>query len=441
MASESVRGLDPDLLAAVFDGVADGILAYDCDRNVVAMNRAAEEITGYSLAEAMGRSAESIFRGELCTRVCDGCGSEHACEAISDLGVRFTTLDGESRVLRMHRTSFGAIGSGCVVIFRDVTQLAKPEREVGSREGFHGYVGEHATVHEVVSIVQEVADGESTVLILGETGTGKELVARAVHAESGRARKPFVTVNCSAFHEGLLESDLFGHVKGSFTGAIADRVGRFQAADGGTIFLDEIGDAPLPVQVRLLRVLQERTLERVGDSRSSSVDVRVIAATNQDLTALMRGGQFREDLYYRLRVVPVHLPALRDRPSDIPLLLDHFIHRFNRVMGRTVLGIEDGCIRALAAHCWPGNVRELEHAIEHAFVRCRGEVLAMSDFPKEVVRPEEAAPRLGAPGGHAAEEIQDALQRTGGNRTEAARLLGVDRTTLWRRMKRLGLSG
>ncbi|RMI14196.1 MAG: sigma-54-dependent Fis family transcriptional regulator [Calditrichaeota bacterium] len=298
---------------------------------------------------------------------------------------------------------------------------------------------------DLLRMVAQVAHSDATVLILGESGTGKELLARAIHYNSPRREKPLITVNCPSIPENLLESELFGHVKGAFTGAIKDRKGKFELADGGTIFLDEIGDLPEALQAKLLRVLQEHEIERLGDSRTLRVDVRVIAATNKNLENLVREGKFREDLYYRLSVVPLTIPPLRERREDIPFLVDHFLRQY---AGERRLRIDPAVISALQAYDWPGNVRELENIIERMVVLSRSDTLTLQDLPPHIVQanaPENPVGVSGEEGELSLEEIErraiiEALHRAGGNQTQAAKLLKIPRHVLLYRMKKFGLS-
>jgi transcriptional regulator with GAF, ATPase, and Fis domain len=290
------------------------------------------------------------------------------------------------------------------------------------------------------------------VLITGETGTGKELTARTIHEQSGRKIGPMVKVNCSALTESLLESELFGHAKGAFTGAIKDKIGRFELADAGTLFLDEIGDVSPYIQVKLLRFLQEREFERVGEGETRRADVRIITATNKDLRALVRKGDFREDLYYRLKVFPIHMPPLRERKEDVGLLIHYFIEKFNKQTGKAIGSLSSEAALTLMDYSWPGNIRELENAIEHAFVTCREKEIGIFDLPLEIRHVELTStsgmqkqdgpspiPELFTKRKHLTrEDLAGALKITQGNRIEAARLLGVDRTTLWRYMKKWG---
>ena len=273
---------------------------------------------------------------------------------------------------------------GAVLVIRDITLLRDLERELRERHQFQNIIGRSKKMQDTYRLLEDLANLETTVLITGESGTGKELVARALHYSGQRAFKPFVTVSCSALAESLLESELFGHVRGAFTGAIRDKQGRFQAANGGTILLDEIGDISPLIQLKLLRVLQEKEIERVGESTPQKVDVRVIACTNKDLKEKVRRGEFRQDLYYRLKVVEVSLPPLRDRLEDLPLLVDHFCHSFNERFKKNIEGISNEVLGKFMDYPWPGNVRELEHVMEHAFVLCHGGVITLEHLPSEI---------------------------------------------------------
>jgi transcriptional regulator with PAS, ATPase and Fis domain len=293
-------------------------------------------------------------------------------------------------------------------------------------------------MQDIYRLLEDLANLETTVLITGESGTGKELVARALHYSGQRAFKPFVTVNCSALTESLLESELFGHVKGAFTGAIKDKQGRFQAANGGTILLDEIGDISPLIQLKLLRVLQEKVFERVGESTPQKVDVRVIACTNKDLKEKVKKGEFRQDLYYRLKVVEVPLPPLRDRLEDLPLLVDHFCRSFNERFKKNIEGISSEVLSRFMNYPWLGNVRELEHVMEHAFVLCHGRVITLEHLPSEISNDEKTEqitiPKIHGKEPKQAQEILDALNKTDWNKAKAARILGIGRRTIYRKI-------
>jgi len=325
---------------------------------------------------------------------------------------------------------------------------------------FSGIIARSASMHRIFRLIDQIRDNDATVLITGASGTGKELVAKAIHTRSHRGAGPFVVVNCGALPEALLESELFGHARGAFTGAVRDKPGRFEVADGGTLFLDEVGDLPLPLQVKLLRALQEHSFERLGENRTRHVDVRVLAATHVDLARAVAERRFRDDLYYRLRVVPIEIPPLAQRREDLELLVRHFLSRVGRARGRS-LRLSPAANRAMLSYHWPGNVRELQNALEYATAVCEGQTIHPSDLPAEITREGESrwtrpsvappAPLPGQPGSqslphdlsaaetHHAQALLEALQATGGHRERAAKLLGISRTTLWRKLKQYRL--
>jgi two-component system response regulator HydG len=338
---------------------------------------------------------------------------------------------------------------GVVITARDLTHLEDIDKR-DQRTHFHRFVGKSQAMQRIYALIESVGKLDTTVLITGESGTGKELVADALHAESPRRNRPLVKVDCTAIPEELLESELFGHKKGSFTGADRDRLGRILQADGGTLFLDEIGDISSRMQLRLLRFLQERTFYPVGQDQPIQVDVRVITATNADLKAKVRSEQFREDLYFRLRVVDIILPPLRERREDVPLLAQHFLTIFDKRMQKGVTGFSDSVMELLLNHSWPGNIRELEHVIERAYVLCSGDTIKTDHLPSDIMFPETSQPPVHEPAapqpvqaqpiypaGESVDEVKriiDALRRTAGNKAKAARLLGVDRSTLYRKI-------
>ncbi len=329
------------------------------------------------------------------------------------------------------------------------TKVEEAARRLGERHQLDKIIGKSAEIQSVFTAILAAASSSSTVMIQGESGTGKELVAGAIHYQSPVAQGPFVIVNCSALPENLLESELFGHVKGAFTGALSDRIGRMEEADGGTLFLDEIGELTPLVQVKLLRVLQEKTIERIGESRKRQLDVRIITATHRDLYSLVRQGHFREDLYYRLKVFPIHIPPLRARKTDIPLLIKHFIDRQNLATGKQICRVAPSAMQNLLDYDWPGNVRELENAVEHAFVLCQSRTIALNHLPLEIREPgyrtTRSIPRNESRGssvsgekGHPKlnrKDLINTLHDCNWNKAEAARRLGVSRTAVWKRMK------
>ena len=325
--------------------------------------------------------------------------------------------------------------SMAVVILEDITELSGLRDLLKTERSFAGIVGTTLTMIDIFNTIREVADVNVPVLVMGESGTGKELVARAIHNEGSRASRPFVPVNCGALPDGLLESELFGHVKGAFTGAVRDRKGRFELADTGTIFLDEIGDLSPNMQVKLLRVLQEGSFERVGSEKTVTVDVRVVCATNKPLAREVEAGRFRDDLYYRLAVVPITVPPLRERLVDLPLIAEHILGRAAATAGGRRVTLSEEVITALMAHDWPGNVRELQNALQFAFIKCKGDVIELDHLPPGMrkARLGEVASRR-APLTLTAEAIAQALRESGGNRTRAAELLGVSRATFYRHL-------
>ena len=366
---------------------------------------------------ALAETVRTGQRQELKRIECRGNGSR--TRIVSVIATPTTSEDG-------HRT-------GAVAVIRDETELDALERQLQQRSHFHTIIGRAPVMQQLFTRIEALADVTSTVLICGESGTGKELVAQALHECGARKQKPFIKLNCSALPEGLLESELFGHVRGAFTGAIKDKMGRFQKAHGGTIFLDEIGDISPALQIRLLRVLQEREIERVGDTTPIKIDVRVIAATHRNLQEKVRRGEFRQDLYYRLNVVRLEVPPLRNRLEDLPLLVEHFLHKFSHKFNRTCSSLSEDVLSALRNHSWPGNIRELEHLIEHACILSHSSIITSDDLPAEFFavvghRTETSH----AQPSHATSDLQEALRRTQGNRTEAAKLLGISRRTFYR---------
>lgn len=425
-------------LEAIFRSVKDAIITVDAQMRGILANDEMQRICGVSPDEIGGKKlSESLGP---CSKSC--------CEVIRQTLERKTTVK-DHRIecghsLRNHQlvslTSSPLIdpeGSfmGAMLVIRDITLLRDLERELRERHTFQSIIGKSKKMQDVYRLLEDLANLETTVLITGESGTGKELVARAIHYGGQRAFHPFVTVNCSALTESLLESELFGHVRGAFTGAIHDKQGRFQAADGGTILLDEIGDVSPLIQLKLLRVLQEKVIERVGESRPRKVDVRILTCTNKDLKEKVHNGEFREDLYYRLKVVEVPLPPLRDRREDLPLLINHFREVFNERFKKDIDGLSNEVLQKFMSYRWPGNVRELEHVIEHAFVLCRGRVIALEHIPSEI-RNDESAEKIASTSPKlkvSSQDIQKALIKTGGNKAKAARLLGINRITIYRK--------
>ena len=339
---------------------------------------------------------------------------------------------------------------GAVETITDITEIIEKEtqleafrRELRSKDGFHGIIGTSASMRQVYDLIENAAQSDAPVIIYGESGTGKELVSKAIHDIGERHHKPFVKVNCASLTESLLESELFGHVRGAYTGAYKDRVGRFENAHEGDIFLDEIGDLPLSTQVKLLRVLEEKTIERVGDSTPIPVDVRIISATNRNLVELVEQGLFRKDLFFRINVIPIHLPLLRESVEDIPYLAETFFRKMKLKSGKEIEGISRDAMETLMRHPWPGNVRELKSAFEYAFVTCQEAMIQSAHFPSTRLQGEKRS-RAAKPLSINMQEIEkrelvEALKKARGNKTKAAEYLGVSRVTVWNRMKRFNV--
>jgi len=431
-------------LRAIFRSVRDAIITVDTGMVVVEANKAAEDICGLAPEKITGK----VFTD--CSTQCNKNCHEVIKEALRS---KTTIREYQIECSHSHRPQQRVIVTsspllnredkfmGSVVVIRDITKLSYLERELKERHQFQRLIGKSSKMQDIYGLLNDLAELETTVLITGESGTGKSLAAKALHYSGSRALKPLVTVNCSALPENLLESELFGHVKGAFTGAIKNTRGRFQTAQGGTILLDEIGDISPGIQLNLLRVLEEKEFERVGESISIKVDARVIGCTNRDLKEKVRLGEFREDLYYRLKVVEMTLPPLRKRLEDIPLLVEHFCNAFNKSFQKKIQGLSDEVLKVFMDYRWPGNVRELRHSIEHAFVLCHGPIISLAHIPAEIrehsgikksIRENRSV--------EGPEKIRTVLGKTDWNKAKAARILGIDRSTLYRKIHKYGLS-
>jgi len=426
----------------ILDSLAEGVVTIDSHGRITAFNRSAETLTGLQRAGVVGRGCQEVF-GSCCGGVCiisetlktgqplrdRTCILKHTGGQIHPVAVTTNLLtDAKGRI-------HGAVGT-----IRDLSREVTLEKALKENWRLEDLVSRSPRMRKLFDLVPAVAQSSSTVLISGESGTGKELMARAIHAQSGRAEGPFVAVNCGALPDSLLEAELFGFRKGAFTDAKADKPGRFDRAAGGTIFLDEIGEISTAMQVRLLRVLQERTFEPLGATDVVHADVRVVAATNRDLKQMVAAGTFRLDLFYRLNVVQLVLPALRERAEDIPLLAEHFVDRLNRLQGRQVAGISDAALAVLGRQHFPGNVRELENVIERAFVLCGSGPIEVTHLPDEMQSDLATPADSGSPLQRAeAEALHAALRKHRGNRGEVAQALGIHRATLYRKMREHGL--
>ncbi len=430
----------------ILESIADGVFTVDADWRITSFNRAAERITGVPREEAIGQRCCDVFRASICEDHCtlretlaSGRPIVNKAIYILDAGGQRIPISISAAVLK--DAEGHAIGG--VETFRDLSMVEELRKELEATYTFADIVGRSAGMQRLFDLLPQVADSNSTVLIEGESGTGKELFARAIHNLSHRRDKRFVAINCGALPDTLLESELFGYKAGAFTDARHDKPGRFALADGGTILLDEIGDISPAMQSRLLRVLQESVFEPLGAVEPVKVDVRVVASTNKDISKLVRKGTFRQDLFYRINVVRLKLPALRDRREDVPLLLDRFISRFNRLQNKDVAGVSDDMLAILMEYDYPGNVRELENIIEHAFVLCQGGLIEPRHLPPALRSDADSRPlQTRGPRTLRALEvlhIEDAVRRHGGNRTAAARELGINPSTLFRKIKSLGI--
>jgi len=438
-------------LEALFHAVKEGIVTVDANGQVRQVNAAAALMLGEEMDNMAGQRCEAIFSGPM-RRAAEALATTlETGGEVEEFRVEASLPRSGDKVFVMSATPLefeGGAPGGAVLVLRDLTRISRLEKQLAASNQYQNMIGRSSRMAEVFSLIENVAETDSTVLIYGESGTGKELVAAALHYTSHRASGPFIKVNCAALAEDILESELFGHVKGAFTGAVRDRVGRFEAANGGTILLDEIGDISPRLQLRLLRVLQEREFERVGDTRPIHVNVRIIASTNQNLARKIEDSTFREDLYYRLNVVRIELPALRERRSDIPLLIDHLCKKFNATFKKEIAGLSSTALELLMHYPWFGNIRELENSLERAFIVCHDTIIQPEHLPPEIAkRPLRAIPlpqsrnaenltvNYNDPEEFDRTRVLEALDRTDWNVAKTARILGVARNTLYQRIR------
>ncbi len=441
----------------IVDTLQDGLLVVDAQGQIMAANPAAERVTGYTTGELVGRSCR-ILNCTGCKIIGKGRGADW-CGLFSkgDIKEKKCLITHKDRhtvhIVKSATVLRDATGEmiGAVETLTDITEKVRQQQEISNLrktfhldEGYHGILGKTDVMLNLFETIENVAQSNTPVMIMGESGTGKELVARAIHQASARKEKPYIKVNCAALNENLLESELFGHVKGAYTGAERARVGRFEAAHGGTLFLDEIGDIPPSIQIKLLRVLEDKRIERVGDNRPVDVDVRIVTATHKNLEALIDEGLFREDLFFRINVFPLKCPSLAERREDIPLIAQSFIRRNAISSGKRILGLTPEALERLSTYEWPGNVRELRNAIEYAFVLCQSGGIGLNHLPPKILHGHNSIPGNCAQDSvcmEGREALLTVLRKTGGNQSEAARLLGVSRVTIWKRMKKYGIGG
>jgi PAS domain S-box-containing protein len=426
---------DRKSLEYILNNLKEGIIAHDLDRRILFYSDGAEKILGFRREEVLGKDCHEAFNEALCGNRCSFCTADPTLEDKKDHTLHVTTKNGLKKMIDMsiilmkddNHQDIGALAT-----ITDLTELIELQMDAEKIFSFSNIIGRNKKMISVFKQIRDVTDYDFPVHISGETGTGKELVAHAIHNESHRGGAPFVPINCGALPEGLIESELFGHVKGAFSGAIREKKGRFELADGGTVFLDEVSELPKLMQVKLLRFLQEETFEKVGGEKTISVDTRVISATNKDLKQEVQNGNFREDLFYRLNVIPIMVPPLRERKTDIPLLVDHFLKQFPGHKSQQEFKISDEALSMMMDYRWPGNVRELQNCIQFSIVRCKGGMIRPMDLPLELKQFTPKKSNRGPSRKLDPIAVKEALIKTGGNKVKAAKLLGVGRATLYR---------
>ena len=433
-------------LSSVFNAIPAGIFSIvDENFKIVFVNSAAGNILESDVADVIGKTIYDVFGGHFLVLQKLVESTVEARQPIHNFNLEIEDITGTVKTFlasTVVRDTQPGPGLGVILVLHDVTELTRWRKAAMASRGFGLFIGSSEPMKEVYSLIETVAQYDTTVLIYGETGTGTELVARTIHQHSNRSSGPFVPVHCSALASTIFESELFGHIKGSFTGATEDRLGRFEMARGGTLFLDEISTLSVDIQIKLLRAIQERAIERVGSSKTIPTDVRIISATNQDLLEKINDNLFRNDLYYRLKVFQISLPPLRERQADIPYLAEHFVDNFNKLYNRNVLGLSATAKDMLLRYRWPGNVRELENAIEHAMVLASGSIIKKQYFPTEIRNMLYSLPQSLTLNPSALSEehnIRQALISVKWSVSKAADVLGMHRTTLWRKMRQLGI--
>jgi len=431
--------------ATILNSLNEGVFTVDLNWKIRTFNRAAVNITGVPEDEAIGRRCHEVFRSDSCENGCPLRAAFERNQPVFNATAHIISTEGRSVPIRISaallRNESGEIIGG-VETFQDTSQICELQKQLNQQYSFQDIVGRSPAMQRLFELLPTIARSPSTVLIEGESGTGKELVARALHQLSPRQKKPFVAVNCAALPDTLLESELFGYKKGAFTGAQQTKPGRFSLADKGTLFLDEIGDISAAMQVRLLRVIQERIIEPLGSVQPEKVDVRIVAATNKSLSELVSGGTFREDLFYRIRVVHLKIPPLRERKEDIPLLINAFIERFNHLQNRSVAGMDPDAVACLLKHPFPGNIRELENIIEQAFVLCQEDWIRINHLPEELQPQSPVSTFTTSMTLQELEKttIESSLRRHDGNRQRSADELGINVSTLFRKIREYAIN-
>ncbi len=440
--------MDNGIKSLILDSINEGVFTTNSECRITSFNKAASEISGFAIDEAIGQYCFDVFRTDLCHTQCALRNTLEHGDPVTNVRVTILTRDGAKVPINVStsilRDEHGR-PEGAVEVFRDLSVIEELRKQIHEKDAFENMISRNREVREIFALLPDVAQSECNVLIQGPSGSGKELVAHALHNLSPRTDQPYVRVNCAALPETLLESELFGFVKGAFTDAKRDKPGRFIVADGGTLLLDEIGDMPMSLQAKLLRVLQDGEVQPLGSTRSTHVDVRVIAATHHDVEAMAKAGTFREDLFYRLKVIQLEIPPLKRRKDDVPILAEHFIRRLNARQGKDLKGLSPEALDLMMAYDFPGNVRELENAIEHAFVLCKQPLIQPRHLPKNMrAEPDKLVPPpepvLQKPFERSeAAIIRRLLDQHHGDKGMVAEDLGIHRTTLWRKMKKLGI--
>ncbi|MBM4172311.1 MAG: PAS domain-containing protein [Ignavibacteria bacterium] len=430
----------------ILDSIAEGVFTVDKNFKINFINKAAEKITGHKREEVIGRFCKQIFRSEFCFTDCPIATVLKTKKNLYDFESSIQVSDGSQKPIKLNAAVLYnemEEPTGGIISFRDISEFEAISKSLLKDLQFQGMIGHSKQMQDIFDLIEEIADSNAPVFIHGESGTGKELIANAIQKTSIRKDKPYLKINCSVFPSNLLASELFGHIKGAFTDAIKDRIGRFEIADKGTIFLDEVAEMPLQMQIQLLRVLQEGTFERVGESLTRFTDVRVIAATNVEIKDALKKGKFREDLFYRLNVIPIYLPPLREHKNDIIPLVKHFLAKFSIYYKKEINEIEEHALDLLLKYSWPGNIRELENVIEYAFVRTnKSTVIEISKLPPSLTEfsPSENVKQQTFSSNKERTDMLVLLEKFKWNKTDVAKHLRIGRTTLWRKLKELNLN-
>ena len=438
---------EKDISSVIFDSITEGVFTTDHECRITSFNKAAEQISGFKREDAIGKYCFDIFRTDLCQT---GCALRNTLEngkPVSNVRVTIVTRDGRKVPISVSTTLLRDKSECCiggVEFFRDLSEIENLQDKVSKINRFENLVSCNEKMQRIFELLPEIAESECNVLIQGPSGSGKELLAQALHDLSPRKHKSYIRINCAALPETLLESELFGYVRGAFTDAKRDKPGLFYLAQGGTLLLDEIGDMPLSLQVKLLRVLNNGEYQPLGSTRMLQTDARIITSSNRDLKQMVEHGSFREDLFYRINVINIQIPPLRERLEDLPLLMEYFVEKFREKRKKDIQGVTNEVLNLLRRYDFPGNVRELENAIEHAFVICRKNIIGLEHLPERILdavrRLENESSRPTYGGSSEESIIREALRRNEGNRVQTAEELGIHRATLWRKMEKYGIN-